>query len=223
MPNYDRQLIVLFLTGGPGDQAIIDNSKGLQAKAKEEGIPSHEVKFLGLSTSTGIIGAVKDWSGKKNIKHEMGKLTGQSRVYLQGHGGWQSQKLGGWGPEWVAAGLVGTGMPAVKLISILGCNLGRDLGANGARVANSANSFASIFHKSLKEDHNMEIDVYARTYSLTVLPKSFGTNKGKKETVDDTDTWLGGRTHSKLLFRWEGGVQKRYWIDYGNNSDRPGV
>ncbi len=149
-------------------------------------------------------------------------MEGQSRVYLQGHGDWQSQKIADWGADFTVDFLVGAGLPAVKVVSILACEAGRDLGtANDTRVANSADSFASKFHARLRAKHGISTVVYARVFCVVPIGPAardyFGLSKtsmGRKATSDeddDVDNSEFGRTKSKLRFEWVGGQQVRTW------------
>jgi len=151
----------------------------------------------------------------------MHRLNGLSRVYLQGHGDWQAQKIGSWGPDEVADLLAACGMPAVRVVSIDGCELGRDLGtANTARISNSVNSFASRFHKRLGDEHGIRTEVYARVRCVfTGQPTGALVNRpevwGRKYTLDDNDQPVGvyvqghHRSNSKIRLYWAGGQQQR--------------
>src|SRR5207244_11901555 len=100
----------------------------------------------------------------------LSELTGRSRLYLRGHGSWRNQTIGGWDARAVAQLLHMCNLPAVQVISIVSCKLGRGLGAaDGCRLADSANSFASKFHKSLWKDYDIKTTVFARLYSTLVL------------------------------------------------------
>jgi hypothetical protein len=141
---YDRQLIVQFLSGDTSDKLIKDNAVAIDKRANVQGLKSHIVT---LPCGSGTIGGIKDHFRLKALQHELKKLTGQSRLYVQGHGDWQSQKVADWGAHFTADYLVACGMPAVKVISILACEAARDRGtSNDVRVAGSADSFASKFH-----------------------------------------------------------------------------
>jgi Peptidase C80 family len=84
--------------------------------------------------------------------------------------------------------------------------------ATQARVFESANSFASRFHRILKTDHGITAPVHARIYNVIV------DETGDKHTAADGDPLglLGYRDpFSKVLFVWEGEKQVRYWVKYG--------
>lgn len=212
---YDRQLIIQFLTGDSSDALIKLNAKALQKHAEDTGLKSHIVTLLG---SSGLFSGIVDSFRVKALKHELAKLTSQSRVYLQGHGDWQSQKIADWGPTFSADFLVAAGLSAAKVVSILACEAARDLGtANDCRVANSTSSYASKFHARLREKHGIETEVYARVHCVAIGNKKVGP-VGHKGTFNDDDVWEGWnvgqggkRTESKIRFYWSGGVQQRQW------------
>jgi hypothetical protein len=103
LAEYDRQLIVKFITGRHGDGAVRNNSWKL--KHKDSGIKTHTAEIpLGR---TGWLGKLQDRSADKHLRIEIAKLTTQSRLYLEGHGTWRAQKLGDCGPEEVADLLAG--------------------------------------------------------------------------------------------------------------------
>lgn len=217
---YDRQLIIEFLSGDPSDKLIMDNAKAMDKRARSAGLKSHIVT---LPCGSGLAGRVKDHFRLKSLQHELGKLTDSSRVYIQGHGDWQSQKVADWGAHFSADYLVACGLPAVKMISILACEAARDRGtSNQDRIAQSADSYASKFHKRLYEKHKLETIVAART--LCVVPlgplalKGLGIGKehsGRKMTSDENDDAYKSvhkRTESKLVFSVKGGQQVREWM-----------
>lgn len=81
-------------------------------------------------------------------------------------------------------------------------------------------SFASKFHKRLKEKHKIETIVYARISSVGFGSQAFDTDAadrwGRKVTMNQDDQfgeWDGDyhRQHSKLKFYWDNGKQKRDW------------
>lgn len=205
---YDRQLIVKV----ESDKITNTGALELNYLANQRGIPSH------------IVGVERTSSGRFNqralgvLRERLAELTPQSRVYLDGHGDWQEQKLGDFTAEEVADLLVDNGMPMVKVVSVLGCESGRDLGtSNTARTAHSMNSFASELHRLLKEKGGLEVVLYARTHSTHVATSEDADRRryiGHKYTFGDDDEWEGyteghRRANSKLRFFWEGGEQRR--------------
>jgi hypothetical protein len=116
-------------------------------------------------------------------------------------------------------------MPAVKMISIIADGAGRDRGSSSPDLlAEPADSFASQFHRRLKEEHGIEVEVHARVYPVAILSDAYGADRGRKETYpeDDDDQRIGGRERSKLKFSWSDGAQVRTWKDYGEQGNRPG-
>lgn len=143
------------------------------------------------------------------------------RVYVVGHGNWQSQTIGGFAPEAIAPlineGFRLAGAPAPgTVVSVVGCQLARDLGSPGygSLAANSVDSFAGKLHKLL-EDKGLV--VFARVYNVTAYYA--GPNAGRKTVrpVKGGDL-VHHAPNSKVMFAWEGGVQVRRWWDYGANA-----
>lgn len=216
MPGYDRQVIAQFLCGDPSDNLIRDNAKAINDKANSAGLPS-VVCTIPIANQGKDINDARWWYCGEQMK----KLTADSRLYLQGHGNWKSQKLGDWGPVESADLLVGLGMKACKMISILGCELGSDRTApDSVRVLNSADSFASRFHKALKDRHRIETEVYARIWPVVpvgpaaqqVLALGDEWSGKKLQLVGGSgDTYTHHAGNTKIRFYWSGGVQQRQW------------
>jgi hypothetical protein len=220
---YDRQLIVQFLTGDPSDQVIKCSAKALNKKAKNHGLKSH---LVSVPCGTGQLGGIKDYLIVRELKHELKKLTHLSRLYIQGHGSWQTQRVGNWSPEETANCLVNCGLPEVDLISILACEAGRDLGtANNARLDTSADSYASNFHAHLWTEHKLKIKVFARVFSVGLFnsnityasPQDKASKFGTKYTFNEDGLIDGNdrkRAASKVLFDWVDGKQVRTIVAY---------
>jgi hypothetical protein len=214
---YSKQIIVQFLEG-VGDTEIKDGSQAMNTRAANAGLSSSVVSVRASSSLLHTF-SQKD---KDVLTNAFNNFPTDSRVYIRGHGDWESQKVGRWSADKVADFLVECGMPAVRLISITGCELGRDKGsANDTRVRTSMNSFASKFHVRLKKKHKIKTVVYARIYCVGVALASQGHDpgdvgmKGTFNKDDDWETWDEGagrnRVHSKLKFYWDGNTQKRVW------------
>lgn len=214
--KYDKQLIIEFLNGH-GDTVIQDNAKALQIRGASSGLSSPIVTLRPSAFGRMLANAV----GLSKLKDAMKHLTTESRVYLQGHGDWQSQKLADWDAAQTAAILCGAGMPAVKTVSVLGCELGRDQGtANDVRVSNSADSYGLKLHKILKDSYGIETVVRARIYCVGLGNSGWAASTpdrwGRKIAFDEDDkydSWAQAhkRTESTIVFYWDNGVQRRKW------------
>jgi hypothetical protein len=201
----DRQAIVQ----AKSDATITLGSGNLQIKATNKGIPTVLVN-LPLAGEDGYHKKMDE------LSDALSPLTGNSRLYIRGHGSWKNQTVGKVDAKTWARTLLNAGLPKVAIISICACQAGRDLGSSDAtRVVLSADSFASQFHKHLKDMANYELIVYARVYKVIVgagnlapvgVKKTGDKNAGVAPTHD--------RQHSKLRFSWEGGKQQRDWVDY---------
>lgn len=205
MSKYDRQLIV----DGFRLDSERQRARFLTAKANAA-IPP-------LPTSTALLpraGVAGYASNRYQLHAGLSPLTGRSRIYLIGHGSWKNQTLGGDTPQTWVTTLVEGGIPAVDLISITGCQAGRDAGSSDdMRVTEGANSFASQFHQLLG-DAGIKVKVYARAYKVRIRSGGAQGSVGQKFTEG-----VHHRERSKILFYWEGGQQRRKWVDYGATDD----
>jgi hypothetical protein len=224
---YKRQLLINFLTEVKDDDWVITHgSQDLHDKfcAKSPG-QSRIVKAppIGKTARGEELAEALRWLGE----------VPASRLYLRGHGDWMAQTLGGRGPD-VVAGMVAVKPFPAMLVSVTGCQCGRDRRTGGradvpddkethtaqqSRVFGSANSFASRFHYLLRHRYRIEVPVYARVYDVQVQAN------GEKYTVHGLDTIATGehrRSHSKVVFVWERGVQRRYWVPYPPVVRTPG-
>ncbi|MGF1624400.1 MAG: C80 family cysteine peptidase [Alphaproteobacteria bacterium] len=210
---YDRQVVVQL----DFDSTISDNAAALNKYGNDKGIPSELVQ---VHAGIGNVG-FKPMDVAK-LTQALKKLSLRSRVYLQAHGAWKTQKLSDYDGDQVAGLLVGCGIPAVQVVSVLGCESGRDLGtANDARVAASMDSFGSRFHRALRDKGGLKLSVFARIYCVGIGNPVEETGKnvkwhGHKGTFDEDDDWdswktASHRSKSKLRFYWDGETQRREW------------
>jgi hypothetical protein len=230
----DRQLIIQFLDG-TDDDVIWRGTNALEYKAEQQGLKSHTVT---LRNYTAVRGKLDYQPVKANdravflLARKVPKLTASSRIYLRGHGNWKMQTIGGVPPKDAAVFLGGIGVPAGVLISITGCSLGRDLSSvSYGQLGDSVDSFASSFHRILKEDYGVETIVFARVY-VTETVRS-GTVNGERKVgfkcvyTSDPDMYrmcpwrIGFSNHSKnakVCYWWEAGRQARGWWNYKKNG-----
>ena len=217
--KYDKQLVVEFQTGG-ADPIIVNSSIELaKAFSKLKGIP-------GLSTVTSwnsndVIGpaAGSNWTAMRSA---MDELSDESRVYLNGHGDWESQTISGLGPKDVAKLLFLTKMPSVKTLCVTACGLGR-LKTKKGLIFNSVSSFATKLHAKLKEDYYIRCEVHAYVLDMGVYTQDtldkFGMSDQKlilgrkytsREEVVDGKAHHGAvfhRQQSKIILSWAGNKQ----------------
>jgi hypothetical protein len=171
------------------------------------------------------------------LRSQLAKLDGNSRLYVRGHGNATKQTVGGIGWQEWADTLVSCGLKQVDLISICACRAGQDasvansteqltvdddfrtLGPNGAMIAHAADSFASKFHRRLGE-HGIRALVYARVYRVIVRAGGGGFSAGAKSTGAQTEgiAHAHQRTRSKLAYDWNGALQVRRWVPYGEDA-----
>jgi peptidase C80-like protein len=147
------------------------------------------------------------------------KLSINSRIYIRGHGSFTKQTVGGLTAESWATILKELGMPRVGIVSVTGCRAGRDLNSTDENpLLDVMNSFASEFHKQLKEITKQRCDVVARTQYVGVLPS------GKKQTTPTLTrntppltkaTWTSKAPNIKYKFTWASdGAQVRLPVVY---------
>jgi hypothetical protein len=200
----DRQVIVQL----GFDSTITTNAGRLNSSAT---IPSRIVE-VHPGTGSGL--AVFRYSDVRMLTSAFSNLTTNSRVYLQGHGDWINQRLENYNAEAMALLLASAKMPSVRIVSVLGCSLARDLNmavapnaVGDARLSNSVNSFAASLHGALKR-RGITSDVYARVFDVTIVPT--GSKNTFADDVDDNSI-THKLPHSKVRFYWTGNTQVRAW------------
>ncbi|MCI0699991.1 MAG: C80 family cysteine peptidase [Planctomycetia bacterium] len=205
MSKYSGQLIV----DGFRLQSERQRAKFLTDKAAAHNppLPTESVLFP-RAGQPGFLAA------RFKLTAALGKLDKHSRLYLIGHGNWKAQTLGGDTADTWATTLVNGGLPQIKLVSVTGCQAGRDLGsADDLRVLSSADSFASKLHAKLGA-LGVKVDLYARAYKVRIRSGGQGQVRGSKTTEGTYQ-----RANSKILFTWEGAKQVRKWVDYTAKDD----
>lgn len=219
--KYDRQLIVGLLEDA-ADAVTVQQSTDLDAKDRDEPLPS-EVVFVPPNSAMHsaspddacLIILRQALRGKLQVPQ---RVSSQSRLYLVGRGDWRARTLSGWTAAQTAALLGQAGTPAVRVISVVADELGRDLaGAHATDLREPADSFAAQLHAALREHHGIETVLLARVYRTSVVgaseaPRARGTKLtlAMDETVPDE---AHHRPHSKLRFSWRDGAQQREWSD----------
>jgi hypothetical protein len=217
--KYDRQLVIGLLNG-PADALTPRQAEDLDAKQRKAPLASAVVLIPAGADSTGAssAGAEAEAALRRELRGEGEAplpLSARSRLYLIGHGDWRRQTLSGWNAERIADLLVRAGLTAVRVISVVADELGRDrTGVEPADLHEPPDSFASQLHASLLHRHGIATVVMARVYPTIVVGE--GAARGTKRTLDANDASKSGehhRPHSKLRFSWEDGVQRREWSD----------
>jgi hypothetical protein len=62
----------------------------------------------------------------RELEQARQNMKARPRVYLFGHGDWRQREIGDWDPETVASWVKLLNPPNDTVVSILGCQLGRD-------------------------------------------------------------------------------------------------
>jgi len=141
------------------------------------------------------------------LQSALADLDETSKIYLQGHGNWKAQTVGGVAAYGWVQRLKEAKLNRVGKISILGCQAGRDLGtADEWRVSRSVDSFASRFHSLLKSMLRIECRVDARLYDVKV--DYVGTKQTAYTDTSGTTPFNKG-PYSKISYEWSGGQQVR--------------
>ena len=227
MAKYDRQLIVAFLAEGQeADTAA--QAEALNQKERAEALGSEVVLVRADLGQEAGFSAASVRELERAVAGELrvaGRMTANSRLYLVGPGHWDQGKLAAWGPEQVADLLGRSRLPAVKVISIVADELGRDGPAAGGGkrpFAEGLNSFAAIFQRRLNEAHQIRTNVQARVLKVAVvLPPPGGPTTGpalgrkvtarEGESPEQTLAYGHHRPCSKVRLCWEGEQQQAEW------------
>jgi hypothetical protein len=212
---YDKQVIVQV----DMDEAGGKNRVALEARAVLKSQNTQSVRVCPREKSEGEY-AFSPSMGK-TLRAALKGLGPDSRLYLVGHGDWESQKVGYLSGPTMAKFLFAYGLRHARVISIVACEAGRDLQkrtlpsrSQQGLLATSANSFASKFHYALNVTHDLNIDVVARTREVAALPSGYGKHVGRLVSPDDDGIvkhWLDG---SKVRFTMKGGKQVRETVEF---------
>jgi hypothetical protein len=194
---YDKQVLILF---NP-DEAIRETEKAVLRKNPE---------LNGFSIETGLRLSGTELRARLYLR----LLTKESRLYLLGHGDWQSQTLGGFTAGHVCEYL--RGLKAVGLISCLGCASARTE-ADEHRINLSNQSFVSKLHRLLWVDEDgpkLKTVMYGRVHKVLAESGAVG-----KKTGDTVRSSLHHRAASKVRFYWDGDTQKAEWVTYKDATE----
>jgi hypothetical protein len=206
--KYDRQ-VVLGLHVKSFDLAIDVSVRGLYEKAKGAGIPCDMVFWF----------ESPDWKEKLEYKTKIfSALTWHSRLYIVGHGDWKNHTVAGYDAKKVANLIVNVfQLKAVGLINVAACSGGsgsKPDDAGGVALENSSASFAEAFHRLLGTKHGIYTWVHA--YNRIVALRGRKTDRRIYKVTKDADDPLGywHRAGGKILWYWEGGQQKKMFVNY---------
>lgn len=207
-----RQVIVAIFTG-VDDADINGNERWLTIRAEAKKMQS-DTLCLGPEDSNSEFIQTPD-DQQLIITKAVSQLQPDDRLYLIGHGDWKRQTIGGFGVR-SAAKLFGKwNLPDNILISIIGCSMARDYRSKvyGTLVAHNIDSFASEFHKKLKEKYNNSTIVNARALDVGMNGL---IHVGRKGVYLEEDGKVVTYKHdrSKVRFWWQGDLQMRAWVNY---------
>jgi hypothetical protein len=215
-PQYDRQAVVGLVVGD--DEGTYQNVLAIMSHAATYfGEKGHTAACF-FDTTKPVEQHLSTKAIKKNqdfakLKETMKTLTRLSRLYIVGHGDWQSQRIASWNAKEVAKLLVTAGMPKVRTISLVACQAGRNMDGSDL-VKGSANSFGSQFHKVLSKEYKIKTVVYARVHKVRTY-KEGAAEQGRKLTRSDTqEVGVHHQEQSKKKFYWSSGKQVEEWVKY---------
>jgi hypothetical protein len=219
---YDTSVIVQFLTGA-GDDIITTGTNRMRVRL---GIANDHVATVGFCAARPFGMPLVT---EQALTTALGFLTGQSRLYLRGHGDWEHARLGGWSAREVAAALFKCGLViSPQMISVTGCQCARAVapGAEGKSFSNyhersgaevvllerSTHSFAGQLHSRLCP-RGITSPVHGRVYTLTVVGgDDDDLESGQKITATPSGQEKHHRRHSKIRFDWNGGNPTQSWV-----------
>lgn len=210
--DFKLQVVLEYLMPG-ADSIITSGTDSIIAGSKVKGIETVRVPMLAGGTTT-----IKDNNAR--IAQAVDQIDGPFRLYLRGHGEWQSMTLGGRAVREVVRDVQSLlTNPSVRencqVISITGCQLALSKKSNGSGT--STNSFAKMFHKLIGASEEMKrVPVFARTVTVSVVTAEIAaitsTTKershlveGTKMTGDISDNFKKAGT--KLVYYWVGDRQ----------------
>jgi hypothetical protein len=228
MPKFDRQIIIVLLTGDAQDASVMAQARAMNEKERAEALDSEVVTALPGVPTAGTFAAadVEDirqaLAGRLKV---LRPITQNSRVYLVGSGNWRRRKLAAWSPEEVVDLLGQVEMPPVKVISIVADGLGRSVSATGKPARPEClDSFAAVFHRRLKEVWRIRTVVHARVLKVAVVfpgrdgqPLAGAPALGRKVTALEGETPAEAlsrghhRPASKVKIYWVGDEQRAEW------------
>jgi hypothetical protein len=205
MSKYKSQIILTF----DPDQGNKSTASAFSDKAATGGVQNTVVE-LGVAS---LLEEYVDDKDVAKVKAAFAKIVTPWRLYLTGHGEWESQTLGGWTAKGVIALLKRAGLPAVDMVSVTGCGLGRDKGKAGEhRIAASVDSFAGKVHGMLQSECGVATVLHARVYDVRTAQGvgSKFTGNAPGYGLPDVGS-VHKRDYSKLTFKWVDGRQRRFW------------
>src|SRR5262245_13084139 len=134
--SFDQQVTIEYLLSN-NDDIITEGTDSLIAGCKAKSIESFRVDMK--------LGRVNQNKNRLKLMDAAKWLRGPFRLYLRGHGDWQTMTLGGRSASEVVTdvGILGK-TDDCQVISITGCQLALSPAMNG--TGTSTNSFAKQFH-----------------------------------------------------------------------------
>jgi hypothetical protein len=191
------------------DGTIAKGSLNLHLKALGADVTSESFEVSRYDPYWNPRELMRAWDFFRRVNYAGG--TPKLRVYIRGHGDYALQKVGGldageWAGVLKTAGMIGAGV-----VSVTGCQAARDLGTSGPqRTEDQADSFASHFHRALRQITGVKCDVLARTEYVGVMPD--GSKKTTTSLEQGQKSWGSKKAESKVRFKWCGDQQVREFV-----------
>ena len=206
--KYDRQ-VVLGLHVKSFDEVVDKSVRKLYNRAKGSGIPCDMVFWF----------ESPDWTKKLQYKREIfSALTPRSRLYVVGHGNWKTKTIAGYDAKMVAMLLAKAfQLKTVSLINVASCAAGlgsKSDDSTDLALENSTASFVEELHRLLGKEYSIYTRVHGYNRILNVVER-VNDHRVFKATQDSRDSeWEWRRAGSKILWYWEGGEQKKKFVQY---------
>ncbi|VTR99342.1 : Peptidase_C80 [Gemmata massiliana] len=210
MSKYDGQIVLGFKQPG---------ATGIEI---ENWVRELNVKFLTSNATSRARGHFEvlrsnDSFGLKAVMNRLAPLFSDRsniRIYLVGHGGWKHKTLGGeysnYFITWMFSGSFLKNATNIGVVNLMACELGVGPTSSGGMSdlgVHSTNSFASEFHRKLKEKAGIATTVHA-------YPTEVKVRYGGMKSQFDPKLGADRRMYKKHIYYWSGDQQMFRGADY---------
>jgi hypothetical protein len=176
MAVYDRTIMLSLRVSG-GDNDIWEAGRDIMNKVNRKKANPENRHYDYVLRADGTAVAAEAGTPAKPLA----ALTELSRLYLVGHGSWQTQTVAGWRGLQIARWLQDVlGLATVNTISLVSCGAARDADSlSMLRLSKSIDSFASHFTAALRFE---DVPVFARYFPVWVRPNGTKYQGAREET-----------------------------------------
>lgn len=235
---HDKQVVIAFLTGVPGEDKIIKSGVKLLA-IKWRLVDNHSKSITPRPLSTISIHCMKLSTPCKKLQATLSALGPDSRLYIFGHGDWATNTCGGLTGKEVAKFLVENKLnKRIGLVSVISCDgaIGSEKSDPAAFISlkNTRFSFVHNLHSFLGDRYRIKTVCHGRIGSVSIgtikeVPISGVDIVGRKETIfydrhhkpipGHPENWTSFQPKSKVVFYWERGWPKMTWAEDIDGTD----